>query len=308
MLDSDTLTDQPMEDHPFNEDISATEHGDVVAHCYHAVQPPVADSDMSQMFDFEGYHNEHQPRSNYPQQGSTDFNQRYRNSQQEGSTSSGHSEDDDDGWQALYESALANYYFDDPLKCHCVPLQSLTFFDDLSDTPGFTDVADIIPLHSVEKWDVDSTTMVYLASLMALSVPGDSLSTHCGVQPPLRDVKLEDPVLQSDPATDMLRLSERNTVRLDPKDLKPFSLDNRHDQALQWSRKSLKLPDDMEKQLITEKMDVASETGQFLKEVFEVAKDEIESSLSKDGILKVHVNLQHSMRNVIDINRLQFAP
>lgn len=292
----------------------ATGTGNLVVHGYSAGQSN--DSDMDNVFDFEGYHGGHQQNSDYLHQETVGSDQEYHDAQQGYSPTIVDSDEmndsydeADDGWQSLFEAAFTSYYSDNPLKCSLLPSTPLTSAGDLDDPPGSADGSNSIALPSTEKWDVDKATMEYLASVLALSAPVSSLSTCCGLRSPLRDVKIEEPVLRSDPATDMQRLRERNVVRLNTKGIKPVPSDKRHDQDLQWSSKSLKLPNEMDKQLATEKMNVNSETGRFLKEIFEDMKDDFTFSLSKDRISKVHFSACTSLaRNLTDMNRLQCVP
>lgn len=289
-------------------DLFAAGDADVVTHSHDAVQRDtgqIPDSDMAHMFDFEGYHGEQAPYANCSKQELIYPNQQHPVSSHERSLSIGRSDepeddsDSGDGWQALCESALADYHSEDPLKDHFLLPQPLTGDKDLIDPPGSTGTTSLLQIPGPEKWDVDRASMEYLASALALTLPCGSLSMQCGIRLPFRDVKIEEPVLQSDPATDMLRLRERNVVRLGPNRIVLLPPNERYDQELQWSSTSLELPLGMDKQLASEKLNVNSETGHFLKAIFENVKRGLETSMSKDRILKV--NLQHKCRILLTL-------
>lgn len=269
-------------------------NGDLVTHQYHGVQPDsmatsdamqVGDNGMDQLFDFQGYQTD--SVAAYFQPEPSTARQEYVDSQNYGYMDSDQPEegddDGDDGWPALFQAAYEGYYSVDPLKSWLIPLQPSSFNEDLI-MNGATTV-------EVEKWDIDQTTMEFLASLVSASASGDSLRVRCGLRACIRDIKIEEPVLQSDAATDMLRLQERNIIHLTSKGIKPFPLDEQHDQALQWSAKSSRLPHELDQLLAAERMTVNSETGTFLMEVFEDTKGDLVALLSEDRHCKVTYRL-----------------
>lgn len=230
----------------------------------------LADSGMEEMFDFPRYHSECQADAwaGDPGQESTTYYQQHDDPQSDEFMDDGQPEDvdDDDGIGSPVQLAAMSYYSGDPLDSHLIPLLSSSFEEDLVDPKS-------------EKWDVDKATMEFLASILTFSAPAKSPSTRFGTGKYFRNVKVEEPVLQSDAATDMLRLHERNTIRVTPKGIKPIPLDKCHDQDLRWSTKSLRLPHDIDELLAAEKMAVDVKTGRFLKNLVEGLKGDLITSL-----------------------------
>lgn len=279
------------------------EGGVVMAYGHYAVQPDPIDAGyarqvddyvMDETFDFQGYYDE--PRTDaaaYSQQKPTVPSQASDDSQhdQDMDIESSEETNNGDSWRDLVDAAHANYYSEDPMK-DVLLLPKLTVFnEDFREPPGSFNVAEIDKLTSVERWDVSKSTMEFLANVLALSAPADDLTKCCGLEPLLRGVKLEEPVLLSDTATDMHRLRERNIVKLTSNGIKPFPSDKRHDQGLRWSKSSLKLPDEVDELIAAEKMIVNSETGNMLKDVFEDMNEDPLSSFAKD--FQHRVSLQH---------------
>lgn len=240
----------------------------------------VGDDAMNETFDFPGYYGDYATDSvaANPQQ---DMIQSHRGKDVD-SVPAGEVEYRD-GPPDVLASALASYYSSNPLTDPLIPPVSSVLERGFIDPPGFHDMQQLATLPTVEKWDVDKSTMEYLVAILAVSASEGSLLARCGLRPHLRDIKLEEPVLSSDPATDMQRLRERNVVRLDTQCIKPIPLDKRHDQGLQWSAKSLRLPEETDKLIAAEKMMVNGDTVDFLKEVFEGMQGDPITPLSRNS-------------------------
>lgn len=251
------------------------------------------DIEMNETFDFQGYYGEQRagtttvPR----QQGKTDPYRPFDDSQDDQDMDIDPMEEADDEHcsRSLSHTALANYYSSNLLQSSLIPPNVCSLEDDLVDPPGSIDIVRLATFACVEKWDVGKDTMEYLGSVLALSAPVDDFITLCGLQPQIRHIKLEEPILSSDPATDMQRLRERNVVRLTSHGIKPYHLDRRNDEGLRWSARSLKLPEDMDKLIAAEKMTINSETGGFLKQIFDDMNGDALTSITQDRRYKVNI-------------------
>ncbi|KJX93174.1 hypothetical protein TI39_contig4375g00007 [Zymoseptoria brevis] len=173
---------------------------------------------------------------------------------------------DDDGDQSmewdLVKAARHDYFSTDPMQGISLPLTP----------PGPKDAlmepfAQLPVTFAEEKWNVDRETAQFLSSVMSLMSPSENTEhdAHLG----FRKFKVEEPLLSTDPIVDIQRLQERNVVCVTTAGMEPFVLSKKNDERLTWDKKSLKLPDQVEKEIAAEKVIVDSETANFLKEVFQ---------------------------------------
>ena len=58
----------------------------------------------------------------------------------------------------------------------------------------------------------------------------------------MNDLKIDEPVLSTDPHLDVSRLRARNTVRLSNQGMKPCVLNTEKGESLAWTSEDLKLP------------------------------------------------------------------
>ncbi|SMR61639.1 unnamed protein product [Zymoseptoria tritici ST99CH_3D1] len=173
------------------------------------------------------------------------------------------SDDDSQSMQwDLAKAARHDYFSTDPMQGISLPLTPPGPEDALMDP-----FAKLPPTFEEEKWNVDRETAQFLSSVMSLMSPSEDPEhdAHLG----FRKFKVDEPLLSTDPIVDIQRLHERNVVSVTTAGMDFFVLSKKKDERLTWDKKSLKLPDQVEKEIASEKVVVDSETANFLKEVFQ---------------------------------------
>ncbi|KAF2217194.1 hypothetical protein CERZMDRAFT_104582 [Cercospora zeae-maydis SCOH1-5] len=171
----------------------------------------------------------------------------------------------------ILEAAEARCFSDDPLQyMPLVPMVSSV--QDLEDLPGAVNVEQLLARKQSQgcfqdRWQVDKESAMLLASIARdikdYRVGG--MRFHLPV--PLRHCRIEPPVLQSDPDTDLRRLRDRNEIKITSEGMMPFHLDVDKGESLDWGAEDLALPAHIRKQLESEKLPVDAETMAFMKEV-----------------------------------------
>lgn len=168
---------------------------------------------------------------------------------------------------ARQHGLTTNYFERDPLRCAGMPTppDSMAAEFDLADPrPGEVDRAkELTQKIGNEPWDIDKETAELLTSAMALSrADEDDIDIRR-----MADLKIDEPVLRSDPEIDLRKLRSRNSVSMSIRGLESCELNVQKDESLAWSAEHVQLPAAMAKFITEEKLDVDLASMKFLKDV-----------------------------------------
>lgn len=140
-----------------------------------------------------------------------------------------------------------------------------------------------------EKWDVDVESVEYLASVMRATQAALTQEQLYGIRASFKDLKIEEPLLRTDPANDMTKILKRNAVELDTEDVAPFKIDDAQDEGIAWGASNLNLPAQMNDELKNEKWAIEQETAGFMKDVFSTMEGDLQDWLAEDRKRRVSV-------------------
>lgn len=174
---------------------------------------------------------------------------------------------------ARYYGLTKDFFLEHLLPCTQPPspehLQA-----DLRDPDSTLNVALLVSLGALEghtvhgRWDVDKESAKFLASVLALckeenwqdgSASGGALK--------LKDLKLEEPILVSDPELDLEQLRHRNMITISTDGIEPFKLDENKNEGFSWTPEDLRLPSGKDRSVAHERLDIDHETIEVLKEI-----------------------------------------
>ena len=196
--------------------------------------------------------------------------------------SMGVEESDDEYWDDLelpplgyahYNGLAVDYLQESPFDSMYSLSCSANPDADLLDPPSVPSVATFITLGASdsdsfqEKLDVDRDTAEFLGSLC--SFEGTEPLEHLigsDRRRPFSDLKIEEALLPLDPATDLLRLKERNTVTISTDGMELFHLNAAKGESLAWSARHQKLWLQVENESAAEKLEAESSIVEYLKE------------------------------------------
>ena len=222
----------------------------------------------------------------------------------------GHETDSDDDYDedwpspldyARYYGLTTSYFDTDPLQSDFLPSPSGDFYSDLGDpelAPNLDLLASLAASNESaihEKWDIDKDAGVFLASVVkSTNIEAAAEFLEANGMLGFGDLKLEEPLLASDPELDLLRLKRRNTVIISAHGLEPFVINEQKGEGLSWAMEELQLVAEKERELGQEKLDVDHSTRQFLKEVMSSQNSTGEESIQiSDDQAKVN-GLHHA--------------
>lgn len=161
-----------------------------------------------------------------------------------------------------------DYRASNPLQSACIPSRPtdmLIEFDDSENESRDDELKTFIHQCNNERWDLDKDTAKFLTWVMAL---GRMDNAEDNMNPlNMSDLKLDEPVLPSDPECEVARLRARNAVRISTKGVEPCRLDTQKDESLLWCSEDLKLPSEITETINNEKLDIDKETMKLLKDV-----------------------------------------
>lgn len=187
-----------------------------------------------------------------------------------------HSEDESDDVEPLayarQHGLTSNYFDEDPLRASCIPSPPDSPLADMNDWKGSSSgdvhaAKALIEDSSNERWDVDRETAEFLTSVMALG-RADERDGALGTTS-TKDLKIDEPLLSSDPEIDLFRLRARNAVRISTKGMDSWAVGVEKGESLSWSSEDLKLPSTVSELIAIEKLDVDKETMELLREVLQ---------------------------------------
>jgi hypothetical protein len=235
--------------------------------------------DGMDLFDFAKYHgdkNQQQPaycyrRDSVPHRDYNSENEQLFSSDSDVSSEDGPQEID---WDVV-AAAKRDLFSVDPMQTSGMPLTPVSVHDDPLDH-----FEQLRPAIEDEKWNVDRETATFLSSVISLTSPSEELDY--GLRARFQDCKAEEPFLLTDPIVDLQRLYERNAVSVTNTGMEPFVLSKKKDERLTWDAKSLKLPEQVEKELASEKIAVDIETAKYLKDIFQDAEGSILETIFRD--------------------------
>lgn len=182
------------------------------------------------------------------------------------------------------EAALHAYRSHNPLRSDLLPITSPDYDGDLADAPGADEMQRMVDKAGIlgpEKWDVDQEALQFLASTHTLMKEDKSDPRREGLHPGFRDLKLDEPVLKTDPHLEMLRILERNQVQLSSAGFERIPLNTEKDESIKWPKHTLQLPSTVDKQIASEKLEVDMDTVEYLRDIFQGPKADL-SELAAD--------------------------
>ncbi|KAI6860794.1 hypothetical protein KC319_g8250 [Hortaea werneckii] len=145
---------------------------------------------------------------------------------------------------------------------------------DFTDPPGLSTAALLDMLRTTitnEKWDIDRDSTCFLAEVATISnhpwTPCDADASRV----PFRDLKIMEPALTTDHELDMQRLEARNTVTISTNDIGPMSVDIERDESLQWPSRYERLPNELEAELASAKLDIGKDVVDYLRDIAQPA-------------------------------------
>lgn len=179
---------------------------------------------------------------------------------------------------ARHHRLVEDYAHENPFHLQCLPSPPESLLSDLVDPSSTVNVEAIVDLSALEdhtaheRWEVDKASVEFIASVVALGREGDALCNQ-GSEGMLyiKDLKLVEPVLASDPQLDIIQLKRRNSAVISVKGMEPFELDTENDESIFWSSKYRHLPIEKDETLARERLDVDPETMEYLKEIWNSA-------------------------------------
>lgn len=159
--------------------------------------------------------------------------------------------------------------------------------EDPESTLNISDIANVKELNGItvsEKWDVDKETATFLASLLALGKDDGPMHSRQNCGPLyLRDLRLEEPLLSSDPEVDVWRLKRRKTVAISSDGMRPFELKDEEGESFTWSTSELRAPAEKDELIANEKLDVDRETMEYLKDIMSLGCPADEENMNTDA-------------------------
>jgi hypothetical protein len=158
----------------------------------------------------------------------------------------------------------------------------------LQDSPNFVTQISLDEIDSMvnnEKWMVSGECAKFLACIMRKTEDDIVLRDHEVSYKTVTDLRLEEAILSTDPALDLVRLKQRNALRLCTKGITPAELDSNN----LWSPTELRLPAELDQRLAQERLDVDSKAMVFLKGLYDLEEIddtilELEASKVRDHV------------------------
>lgn len=207
-----------------------------------------------------------------------------RNMSDDGENSEPDASDDEDA--DLLHDALDSYYSDNPLHSRLVPSPPRDFEQQLSHPeelarPGYS--ASLAAASRNEKWHVDKESAEFLASVMKL-ISGDDLgeTLERSTRNPLRKLKLDEPLLETDPQIEIVKLFERNEVHLSSEGIEECALDDEKDESLRWPKQTVQLPKTIHHDIMCARLEIDAETLKFLHGVEREQRIDLDDWLKQD--------------------------
>lgn len=209
-----------------------------------------------------------------PDQGPESLNQIGQSEERESSedSASEQSEDDDFNMQHMVSAARQSLLTSNPLQCISTPLE--IWGDDTQYGIGVIDVMEYAVNEGQRKgvfqdrWEVDRECAGLLASVMSFVKVDSSAPWDYGIRTETKDLKLEEPVLLTDPDADMRVVYERHEVHVSSKNIEPFRLDIDKDESVVWSANARAAPSTVGKQIAAEKLQIKKDSMDYMRELY----------------------------------------
>ncbi|KAF7196673.1 hypothetical protein HII31_02043 [Pseudocercospora fuligena] len=203
------------------------------------------------------------------------------------------SEDDCDDSQgdldrSYMADALQSFYEEDLMSTAYNGLPPPYIIDDSSDPSSQESIQTFLrnkpelSMFYQEKWDVDADSVEYLASVMRATKAAATEEQLYGIRASLKDLQIDEPLLRTDPASDMTKILKRNAVELDTDDIAPFKIDDVQDEGIAWGASNLNLPAQVNDELENEKWAIDQKTAGFMKDVFSTLEGDLQDWLVED--------------------------
>ncbi|KXS99729.1 hypothetical protein AC578_10418 [Pseudocercospora eumusae] len=132
-----------------------------------------------------------------------------------------------------------------------------------------------------EKWHVDVESVEYLASVIRATRAAPAEEQLYGIGASFQHLKIEEPLLRTDPANDMTKIVKRNAVELHTEHVAPFNIDDAQDEGIAWGASNLDLPAHVNDELKNEKWAIDQETAGFMKHVFSTLEADLQEWLAE---------------------------
>jgi hypothetical protein len=168
----------------------------------------------------------------------------------------------------------------DPLNSDLVPRPPADWQTDLEDPESALNIGVLVSLGALsghtahEKLDIDKKAAELLASVIKLGQEDDSLDAwqdDCSAR--FKDLKLEEPMLLSDPQLDLMRLKRRNVAVLSTDGMQPFANEEIEDPGFVSPEEDAAMRDELEEHA-NEKLDIDRSTMEYLGEIYNMLSQE----------------------------------
>ena len=175
---------------------------------------------------------------------------------------------------ARYHGLTTGYFNEDPLQHVVLPSLHGSLQSEFEDPQATLNIALLVSLGALkghnmhEKWEVDKDAAKFLASLLECGKEGarhDEFNID-GTRS-FRHLKLEEPILATDPGLDLLRLKRRNNVSVSTIGMEPFQLDEKQNEDPTWTAKEFEVLVETNRKVMQEKLDIDREAMEFLKRI-----------------------------------------
>lgn len=200
--------------------------------------------------------------------------------------------------QARSLGLCRDYSLEDPFQFMRTRTPSEAMQLDFTDPPGLSTAALLDMLRTTitnEKWDIDRDSTCFLAEVATISNHPWTPCDADGSRVPFRDLKVMEPALTTDHELDMQRLEARNTVTISTNDIEPMSVDIERDESLQWPSRYERLPNELEAELASARLDIGKDVVDYLRDIAQPAvmsEREMMDSFLQLG--KVNAFLEHA--------------
>ncbi|KAI7230136.1 hypothetical protein KC343_g7997 [Hortaea werneckii] len=145
---------------------------------------------------------------------------------------------------------------------------------DFTDPPGLSTAALLDMLRTTitnEKWDIDRDSTCFLAEVATINNQPWTPCDADGSRVPFRDLKIMEPALTTDHELDMQRLEARNTMTISTNDIEPMPVDIEQDESLQWPSRYECLPNELEAELASARLDIGKDVVDYLRDIAQPA-------------------------------------
>lgn len=202
-----------------------------------------------------------------------------------------HGEDDDeDGDEKILAAAYQNYYTGNLLRSGLVPALPADYIEESADPAGLTSLESLVSLdelNSNERWEIDKESAAFLNHVVIETNKDYTDLLLQSAQTSLRELKVKEPVLLTDPQLDMMKIMERSKLELKAEDLNPHKLNHDNDEGLKWPAKYANLPAQLHQKIDSERLILDVETIEYLKDIHDGPDIDLDIWLDNERKLRV---------------------